>query len=63
MFKIDNVQSQSERGRSAVVLSQSAYTERPIPPLVEEETPLPISDGEGETHRQRGDFISLLRKI
>jgi hypothetical protein len=34
--------------RSSAVLSQRAYTEGPIPPLVEEETPLPSSDvGEG----------------
>jgi hypothetical protein len=32
------------RRRSAALLSQSAYIERPIPPLVEEVSPLPISD-------------------
>jgi hypothetical protein len=32
------------RRRSAVLLSQTAYTERLIPPLVEEQTPLCSSD-------------------
>jgi hypothetical protein len=39
------------RRRSAALLSQSAYTERPIPPLVEQETLLPSSD-RGDTDRK-----------
>jgi hypothetical protein len=37
------------RRRSAALLSQSAYTERPDSPLFEEETPLPSSDR--DTHK------------
>jgi hypothetical protein len=53
------------RTRSGALLSQSAYTERPTPLLVEEATPLPSSDGthtHTHTHtcRQEGDHISLL---
>jgi hypothetical protein len=59
MFNTANIQHTRERKRrSAALLSQSAYTERPIPLLVEEETPLPSSDRGG--HRQEGDSISLL---
>jgi hypothetical protein len=38
------VQNRQYRMRSGALLSQCAYTERPIPPLVEEKTPLPSSD-------------------
>jgi hypothetical protein len=40
------------RRRFAASLCQSVYTERPIPPLVEEVTPLPSSD-KGKTHGQK----------
>jgi hypothetical protein len=42
--------------------AQSIYAERPMPPLIEEETPLPssVEGGEGgQRHRQQGDRISL----
>jgi hypothetical protein len=38
------------RRRSVALLSESACTERPKPPKVEEETPLPSSDGGGHRH-------------
>lgn len=41
------------KGRSTILFSQRAYTERLIPPLVEEETLLPGSS-KGGTHRQTG---------
>jgi hypothetical protein len=42
------------RRRFAALLSQSVYTERTIPPLVEEETLLPRSDrGHTEIHRHK----------
>jgi hypothetical protein len=44
----------SERRWSAALLNQSAYTERPIPPLVEVETPLPSRElGGGGIQRNR----------
>jgi hypothetical protein len=49
------------RRRCAALLSQSAYTESPIRPLAEEETPLPNSDkGDTQTHRKRDIVISQL---
>jgi hypothetical protein len=55
MYYVD-VSSERERGGEREVsdlLSQSAYNERPIPPLVKEETPLPSSDVE-DTDTQAG---------
>jgi hypothetical protein len=48
-------------GGSANLLSQSSYTGRPLPPFVEEETPLTSSDMEGTDshthgHTGRKDF-------
>jgi hypothetical protein len=60
MFNTDNIQSLCERRRrSTVLLIQSAYTERPIPPLVEEETTLPSSDcgGWGHADTQTGRIL------
>jgi hypothetical protein len=57
MFKIDNIQSQSGRQEeevSAAFLYQSTDTERPIPPLVKEETSLPISEKGEHTDPQTG---------
>jgi hypothetical protein len=48
-------------GGGPLLCCQSAYTERPIPPLIEEQTPLPSSD-KAATHRQEGDHISLLQE-
>jgi hypothetical protein len=57
MFNTDNIQSLSERerrGKSTALLIQSTYTERPIPPLTEEETSLPSSDGGRHADTQTG---------
>jgi hypothetical protein len=49
------------RRRSIALLSQSAYNERLIPPLIAEETLLLAAMGGGrEKHRQKGDHISPL---
>jgi hypothetical protein len=49
-------------GLPPALLSQSAYSERPIPPLVEEETPLPIKVTVGthrHEHRNYFDFLMI----
>jgi hypothetical protein len=60
MFKTDNIQSpyqrEQEEVRCSAQLSQNAYAERLIPPLVEEETPLHSSDGGGEEHTDRKEI-------
>jgi hypothetical protein len=53
MFKTDNIQSYQLEVRCSTQLDQSAYSERLIPPLVIEETPLPSNDGEGVVHKDR----------
>jgi hypothetical protein len=58
MFKTDNIQSppgrQEEEEVSAAFLCQSTYTERLIPLLIKEETPLRISDKGEHTDTQTG---------
>jgi hypothetical protein len=44
------------------LLGQTTYTERPIPPLVEEETPSPSSDHGGDTQRGRRSHKPALGK-
>jgi hypothetical protein len=63
MFITDNIQSLSAREEegSAALLIQSAYMERPIPALLQEEIPLPSRDkGDTQTHSHERDHISLL---
>jgi hypothetical protein len=54
-FNTDKIQSPPERRRrSSALFSQSAYTERLIPPLIDEGTPLPSGNGGcGETDRNK----------
>jgi hypothetical protein len=51
---IFSLRLRERRRRSAALLSRSANIERPIPPLVEEETPLPSSDKGGLIDTQTG---------
>jgi hypothetical protein len=60
LFSLRLRERRRSRRTSAALLSQSAYTERPIPPLPEEETSSP-SSGKGDT--QERDFIGLLWEI
>lgn len=46
--------SAREENKSSSLLSQSAYTGRPISPLVEQETLLPSSDGGGGDTERNG---------
>jgi hypothetical protein len=58
MFKTENtILSSSERegGRSTAPLSQSAQTDRPIPPLVGVETLLRSGDGVGGVRHRHTD--------
>jgi hypothetical protein len=58
---IFSLRLRERRRRSAALLSQSACTERSIPPLVEEETQLPSSD-RGDTQTGRRSLKPTLEK-
>jgi hypothetical protein len=52
MLNTSSIHSLRRRRKSSALLSQSAYTERLISPLIEEETLLPSSNRWGHTDRR-----------
>jgi hypothetical protein len=66
MFKTGNIQSPSERGRrrtSTALLSQSTYTERQNPPLVEETSFLKHVNVLGGNRNLLGVTLSVLTSV